>query len=203
MIIRIAGIDTSMSNVGLAFGTYDTDHMSYIVDQVHLIHTGPSKDKKVRKSAQDYERCRSLYSGLRSHLGSWRPSICFAEMPTGSQSANGMKSYGISLMLLGTIGVPVVQVSPQEVKVASVDSKTASKRTMIEWAVRKFPNAHGWLKRTVKGQEEFLNKNEHMADAIGSIEAGMRTDQWLQMLSIVAPQKAAPSMATPDESTYL
>ena len=199
MIIRIAGIDPSMSNVGIALGTYEIGQPTYKVGDLHLIHTAPSKDKKVRKSSQDFDRCRSLFHGLHGFLGPYRPSIVFAEMPTGSQSASGMKSYGISLMLLGSINVPVIQVSPQEVKVAACHSKTASKQTMIEWAVRKFPDANGWLKRTVKGEEQYLNKNEHMADAIGAIEAGMQSDQWANTMAVLNPQPDA----VPDPSSYL
>jgi len=185
MEIRFAAIDPSMRNCGIAFGTYNLGDNTYIVSSIHLIQTFPSKDKKVRKSSLDYETCREMYCKMHALLDDWEPQIVFAEMPTGSKSASGMKSYGISLMLLGTIGVPVIQVSPQEVKVAAVDSKNASKDTMIKWAVKKWPTLQ-WLRRTVKGEDTLLNKNEHMADACAAIEAGMRTDQWNQLLSVLS-----------------
>jgi len=185
--IRFAAIDPSMRNCGLAFGRHFLEENAYIVEQIHLVQTFPVKDKKVRKSSLDYEACREMYSKMSGLLNSHAPQIVFAEMPTGSQSASGMKSYGISLMLLGTIGVPVIQVSPQEVKVAAVDSKNASKDTMIKWAVAKWPDLM-WAKRTVKGEETLLKRNEHMADACAAIEAGMRTDQWNQLLSVLSTQ---------------
>lgn len=192
MEIKFAGLDPSMSNLGIALGTYyvgqDDVPDRYEIERIELVQTFPSKEKKVRKSSQDYERCRELYSKMAAVLNDWMPTICFAEMPAGSQSASGMKSYGISLMLLGTIGVPVIQVSPQEVKVAAVDSKNASKDTIIKWAVAKWPDVM-WLRRSVKGESTLLNKNEHMADACAAVEAGMRTDQWSQLLSVLAAQK--------------
>jgi len=193
MQIKFAGLDASMRNLGIALGTYYMGEKrmqgmvdlpdGYVIERVELVQTFPSKDKKVRKSSQDYESCRTMYCKMASYLNDWMPQIVFAEMPTGSQSANGMKSYGISLMLLGTIGVPVIQVSPMEVKVAAVDSKNASKDTMIKWAVKKWPSVQ-WLRRTVKGENTLLKRNEHMADACAAVEAGMKTDQWKQLLSV-------------------
>lgn len=191
-----------MRNCGLVFGTYEIGQNDlpdrYNMTEGHLIQTFRNNDKKVRASAKDYDACRTMYIKLQSYLQHFAPQIMFAEMPTGSQSANGMKSYGISLMLLGTIGCPVIQVSPQEVKVAAVDSKTASKDTMIKWAVKKWPEIQ-WLTRKYKGEMEILNKNEHIADACGAVEAGMRTDQWRQLVSVLQAQQPA----VPVEETLL
>ena len=191
-MIRFGSIDASMRNLGLAFGTYDLGRSTYNIGQVHLLQTYPSKEKKVRKSALDYQSGRSMYIGLQNHIREFKPHIMFAEMPTGSQNASGMKSYGMVIQLLGTIAVPVIQVSPQEVKVAAVDSKTASKDTMIKWAVKKWPNVQ-WLTRKVKGEIELLNKNEHMADACGAVEAGMQTDQWNEFLAAIRIVQSTPT----------
>ena len=190
MKIKFASIDPSMRNTGIALGTYYVGERAYNVGQVHLVQTFRNTDKKIRASAKDYEACREMFLNMHGILDSWSPSIVFAEMPTGSQSASGMKSYGISLMLLGTIKVPVIQVTPQEVKVAAVDSKNASKNTMIEWATTKWPDLQ-WMTRVFNGEVKFLNKNEHMADACAAIEAGMRTDQWNQLLSVLSVQQTA------------
>ncbi len=197
-MIKFGAIDASMRNCGLVFGTYDVSTGQYHVTGGHLIQTFRDNTKGVRASAKDYDSCRSMYVNMQNYLKHESPQIMFAEMPTGSQSANGMKSYGISLMLLGTIGCPVIQVSPQEVKVAAVDSKTASKDTMIKWAVKKWPEIQ-WLTRKLHGEQELLNKNEHIADACGAVEAGMRTDQWRQLLSVLQAQQPA----VPVEETLL
>ena len=210
MQIKFAALDPSMSNLGIALGTYYLGEVApnlgggttitdgYEVTGIQLIQTFPSKEKKVRKSALDYERCRQLYIGMAAVLNDWMPTICFAEMPTGSQSASGMKSYGISLMLLGTIGVPVIQVTPAEVKVAAVMSKNASKDTMIKWAMEKWPDLP-WLKRTIKGETKRLNKNEHMADACAAVEAGVRTDQWNQLVSVLGSNMAGNGREVSDD----
>jgi len=185
-MIKFGAIDASMRNCGLVFGTYDVGQATYKIGEGHLIQTFRDNTKGVRASAKDYDACRLMYTKLQAYLKTYAPQIMFAEMPTGSQSANGMKSYGMSLALLGTIGCPVIQVSPQEVKVAAVDSKTASKDTMIRWAMQKYPDIQ-WLMRKLKGEMTFLNKNEHIADACGAVEAGMRTDQWRQLIAVMQP----------------
>lgn len=182
-MIKFAAIDMSMRNCGLAFGTYDVGQATYNVGEIHLIQTFASKEKKVRKSALDYQACREMYIKMHGFINAYGPQVVFAEMPIGSQSANGMKSYGISIALLGTIGVPVIQVTPNEVKVAAVASRTASKETMIAWAYRLFPDVQ-WLTRKIHGEVKLVNKNEHMADAIGAAEAGIATDQFQQLLAM-------------------
>lgn len=189
--VRFISLDTSMSNLGLAWGHWESSTNSYLVEGLKLVHTEPSNIKQVRKSAQDYERCRALYNGLHDLIKEWQPYIAFAEMPTGSQSANGMKSYGISLMLIGTVTVPVVQVTPQEVKVASVGNKQATKPEMIAWAHKKWPHLP-WLTYRRDGQDQLTAANEHLADACAAIEAGMRTGQWLQAAAILASTSSAP-----------
>ena len=197
-MIKFGAIDASMRNCGLVFGNYDVNTGACSIEDGFLIQTFRNNDKNIRASSKDYEACKEMYTKMHVFLDSFAPQIMFAEMPTGSQSANGMKSYGISLMLLGTIGVPVIQVSPQEVKVAAVDSKTASKDTMIQWAIKTYPNIK-WLTRKVKGVDTYLNKNEHIADACGAVEAGMLTDQWQQLLSVLRGSQPA----TPVEESML
>lgn len=188
--IRFISVDTSMSNLGIALGSYETADNTYLVENVFLVHTEPSNIKQVRKSAQDYERCRTLYTRLHQAIKDWQPFIAFAEMPTGSQSANGMKSYGISLMLIGTITVPVIQVTPQEVKVAATNNKQATKADMIAWAHKKWPHLP-WLTVKRGGLDQLTAANEHLADACAAVEAGMRTQQWLQAVAISAGHAGA------------
>ena len=84
-------------------------------------------------------------------------------------------------MLIASISPAPIQVTPHEVKMASVGKKTASKREMIDWAYEKFPDA-GWLFHSGKLQ----NKNEHMADAIAIVYAGIQTNEFQRVFSIVS-----------------
>lgn len=176
--IKAVGFDCSLSNLGVASVEIDTDTLDVTVAGLHLIETKPGKDKRVRKSSQDYERAKALRAGFQRHCeGAY---IAFAEMPIGSQSARAMASYGVVVGLLASLPVPLIQVSPQEVKIAAVADKTASKEEMINWARQMYPEA-GWLRRGGR----VIAKNEHMADAIAVVFAGVETEQFQSLLSIL------------------
>jgi hypothetical protein len=51
---------------------------------------------------------------------------------------------------------------------------------MIEWAVAKHPDAP-WLRRGGK----LIAKNEHLADAVASIYAGLKTAQFASVLQML------------------
>ncbi len=83
-----------------------------------------------------------------------------------------MASYGMCIGLLASIQVPLIQVTPAEVKLAACKSKVATKQQMINWATTNYPGAN-WCKRKLKGVEVLTDKNEHLADALGAIYAGV------------------------------
>lgn len=88
-----------------------------------------------------------------------------------------MASYGVCIGILGGITIPTIQVTPTEVKLVATGSKTASKQDMIDWAVKQYPNAK-WLTKTQKGITSLVSKNEHLADALATIHAGVLTDEF-------------------------
>ena len=102
-----------------------------------------------------------------------------------------MASYGICVGVLGALrasGIPFFEVTPTEVKLVSVGIKTATKDQMISWAVDKHPEAN-WPIQTVKGSPRIItSKAEHMADAVATIYAGMVSNTFQQLLSMMAAQ---------------
>jgi Holliday junction resolvasome RuvABC endonuclease subunit len=78
------------------------------------------------------------------------------------------------------MGVPLVEVTPTEVKMASVGSKTATKEEMITWAVSKYPDIN-WPKH---GKSISAAKAEHMADAIGALHAGVLTSTFKHFIKL-------------------
>jgi hypothetical protein len=143
-----------------------------------LIETTTGKNKRVRKNSDDLDRARAISSELKQSLKDVQ--MVFAEVPVGSQSARAMASYGISIGVLSAIAKPMVQVTPSEVKIAAVNDKTASKEEMIAWAVDLYPD-FDWLERGGKK----LNKNEHIADAIAAIHAGIKSEQFLSAQALL------------------
>ena len=68
---------------------------------------------------------------------------------------------------------------PNETKLATVGTRTASKAEMISWATDLYPKAP-WIKRGAK----FTLANEHLADALAVGHAGVKTDQFSQLLAM-------------------
>ena len=113
----------------------------------------------------------------------------FVEVPVGSQSARAMASYGVCIGLLAALSdKPLIEVTPTEVKLAAVGSKTASKQEMISWASDLYPHLN-WIKS--RGKSELADKNEHIADAIGAIHAGILTDEFARLVAAVRLRQSA------------
>lgn len=180
--IPVASYDPSLRNWGIAVGNYNTETSEINISSIGVIQPVLDKGKQVRQNSLDVE------SGLQLFTGAYNASkgclLVFAEVPVGSQSSRSMCSYGVCTGVLGSLkamGVPLVEVTPTEVKMASVGSKTATKEEMITWAVGKYPNLN-WPKH---GKSISAAKAEHMADAIGVLHAGTKTPAFQQFLNIV------------------
>ena len=179
----IAGLDPSLSNFGMVKGALDL-HSGTLSDMIiALSESPPIKAKKaIRQNTLDLQRARLHYKAMTVFLSNVN-MVCI-EIPVGSQSARSMASYGICVGILSSIGKPIIQVTPAEVKIAATNSKTASKELMIDWATNKYPDLP-WLTNTRKGVKTYANKNEHIADALAAIYAGVRTDEFEQARSLL------------------
>lgn len=179
--ITIAGCDPSMNNFGFCKGKIDLDSGVFSLEKILLSQAPPeSKNKSVRKNSQDLSRARIHTEATRAFLKD--VDVVCVEIPVGSQSARAMASYGICIGVLASIDTPMVQVTPTEVKMVATGTKTASKKDMINWANTLYPEAD-WLTKKVHGVITLVDKNEHIADAIAAMHAGVKTDQFKGMLS--------------------
>jgi Holliday junction resolvasome RuvABC endonuclease subunit len=176
--IRVAGLDPSLNNFGIVMADLDLQTERLEVYAMLLIETENDAGKQTRKNSDDIRRAKQLVEGMNHAVA--HSAAAFCEVPVGSQSARAMASYGICVGVLASCRPPLIQVTPSEVKIAAINCKTASKEEMIEWAVRKHPEAK-WLTRGGK----LVSKNEHLADALAAIYAGMRTPEWRSTLNII------------------
>lgn len=182
--IKIIGIDPSMSNLGIAKGYMNLDTLEWEVEEVELTKTEKGKSKTVRKSSDDYDRARLLYEALsQAEKGA---EIAFVEMPIGSQSAAAMKSYGMCIQLIASLDIPVIQVTPAQVKLHATGDKNATKEEMIYWATDRFPEAN-WLRQGVR----LTQANEHLADACGAINAGILEDDFKALIKMLRKMTAS------------
>lgn len=185
MKIEVVGIDPSLRNFGFAHGVLDLDTMEIEVNKLVLAETAGA-DKKtakvVRKNSDDLDRAQILHKAIQEQCKGKR--LAFVEVPVGSQSARAMASYGICVGVLASCPIPMIQLTPTEVKLAMTGDKNATKDDMIAAAHAAHPNAN-WLTRKLKGEIQLVDKNEHLADATAAIYAGVLSDQFQQVTAIL------------------
>jgi Holliday junction resolvasome RuvABC endonuclease subunit len=188
MKVKIAGLDGSLRNFGIALMTIDTETLELEVVDLIIAKTEKGKEKTVRKSSDNLERAQIIADLIREHL---KGSVSvFAEVPSGGKSYDAVLGFGIVIGLYASITIPLLEVSPSETKRAAVGTRTASKPEMIDWAFAKFPKAP-WRTRKLKGEIVPTQDNEHLADAVAIAHAGIRTPAFQQMLAILRAQEKA------------
>lgn len=183
MKLTVVGQDPSLRHWGLSKGIYDTETRGLVLTSVSVIEPMLSKSKQIRQNSLDLEAAKQLCMGAVSM--SEGADAIFVEVPVGSQSARAMASYGICVGILGSLrakGIPIFEVSPTEVKIASSGYANATKAEMIEWAMNAHPEAN-WPTYVQKGKVLISSaKAEHQADATAAIYAGLASDTFKQLL---------------------
>lgn len=192
-LITVVGQDPSLRNWGLAIGTYNLQTRELQIQEVKTICPVLPTGKQVRQNSLDLETAEQLYKGAM--LAAMKADAVFVEVPVGSQSARAMASYGVCVGVLGSMRsnqIPFFEVTPTEVKMAAVGTKTASKQEMIEWALEKHPEAP-WPLYTRNGKKQIsADKAEHQVDAVAAIYAGLSCKAFQQLLPFMAARQRNP-----------
>ncbi len=173
--ITAIGVDMALANMGLVRATIDLKTLEINPVELKLVTTKANSDKQVRKSSSEMERARHLGRELVSF--SVGASVAFAEVPSGSQSASAARALGIAVGVLSQCPLPMVEVSPMEVKQLFANNRSVSKAEIINWAVNRWPDAD-WNTVRRKQKTEITQNNEHLADACATIAAGIKTQQF-------------------------
>lgn len=183
MLLQVVGLDPSMSNFGMVKGNLNLEDGTLVLTDRMVIETksNTANKKVVRKNSDDLERSKLIYTELTRFLKG--VDLVFVEIPVGSQTARAMTSYGICIGVLSSITLPMIQVTPLEVKKAAVGKKTATKKEMIAWATSEYPELD-WYTRKLKGESVFTGINEHVADAVATIHAGVLTQEFKHILML-------------------
>lgn len=179
------GFDPSMRNWGIARGFYDP--LTYDLKIVEGLVVQPDKStdkvKSVRKNSQDLEHASNLVLEVHQYLNRWQPQALFVEVPVGSQNARAMCGYGMCIGILAWLykaKYPFYLVTPTEVKIALGGTKTASKETMIDIAVKTHPEMNWPMYK----DSVVKSSAEHIADAIGAIHAGIQKQDFINLIAI-------------------
>lgn len=175
-MIKVLGIDPALRHFG--FSLVEVNSETNEIERVlslSLSKTDSVKGRKEKRSASDLRRAVTHVRALKELTKS--ADVAVAEIPIGSQSARAMASYGVCIGILASCDIPLIQVSPAQVKIAATGIRTATKLEMIDWAMREFPHKD-WLLRKYRGASVAQEKNEHIADSLAAVIAGLKTDEW-------------------------
>ena len=182
MKIPVCGFDPSFRNWGIASSILDLETGVLDTPVLHLVKTAEEpKEKQVRVNSYDLEAAETLYKEILPIAQ--KAKVIFVEVPHGSQSANSMKGYGVCIGILGAIratGIPFVEVSESESKKVMTGKRTATKEEMISAASIWYPDAD-W---PMHGGKITAGRAEHMADAIAAIHAGVKTQQFQNLMRL-------------------
>lgn len=187
MKLKLVGLDPSLTNTGIAICEFDTDTGQLAVQELRLVETENQKGKQVRQNSDDVRRAREITKAM--HAACDGAVFAVSEVPTGAQSARAALAFGMVIGLLAGLPVPLIQVTPTEVKMAAVGHKQAAKEEMVQWAMNRHPAAN-WLLVKRAGIMQPVAKNEHLADAVAVVEAGILTDQFKQALAMLTLRAA-------------
>lgn len=193
--INLLGLDPSLTNTGIAVVTVDTvTHSIVAVKHIALVETAPSKQKSVRKSSSDLARARSIIETVRSVIASHDIKVGASEIPSGAQSANAAKAFGIVIGMLASLPIPLIEVTPTEVKLATAGNKIADKEDIVRWALTlpgdlsgmpTSPQKNEWMISSPFGKGFIGKKAEHPADACGTVAAALKTEQFRQLAGML------------------
>lgn len=180
MKIPVLGMDPSLRNWGLAASELDLATGVMDTPELSLVEPKDLQGKQVRQNSNDLWLAEQSSTVVME--AARKAKVIFVEIPVGSQSARAMASYGVCIGILGSIraeGIPLIEVSPLEVKLGFTGSRTATKQDMIDMAIKWYPQAKFPMFRG-----KLASKAEHVADAIGAIHAGVKTSSFQNLMRL-------------------
>lgn len=198
-IINLIGIDPSLTHTGWCIVAVDTvTRKIERLIEFGLIETALTKVKSVRRSSDDVARSRLIATKLNERICVHGVKVGAAEVPSGAQSARAALSFGIAIGILASLPIPLIEVSPGEVKMATVGSKSADKEDIVRWALEQpgaaeaFASAQPKLSSKAKNEWEiefaggYLSKKaEHPADSAAAIKAALSSTQFQQLAAML------------------
>jgi Holliday junction resolvasome RuvABC endonuclease subunit len=185
MKIPVLGMDPSLTHWGLATSMLDLS--TGTLDPPKLLLVIPEKltHKQVRQNSTDLYVAEQLANIVVAEA--IKAKAIFVEVPVGSQSARAMASYGVCVGILGVLrsqGLSLVEVTAGETKKALTGNKNATKQQMIDKAVELYPSANWTAFYPGQRKGQIPANAEHVADAIGTIHAGVKTPTFQNLMRL-------------------
>lgn len=167
----IGGLDPSLSNFGMSKGILINDSKIQI-NEIQLVTTKSNPSIKFR-NMDDLERAKQLGRAMIEFFSD--VDVIYVELPVGSQSSRAQTSYGVCIGVIAALGSRVKRVSAKDVKLVATGNPEASKQDMIDWATNLYPELT-WHTKKRNGVLSYTGKNEHVADSIAAIHAGLKNE---------------------------
>ncbi len=165
-----------MNNWGIACGGYYPDTDGLTIEYLDVIQPVVSSKKETKSNSKDVDRSTQLYEGVIRLVQ--QADITFIEVPVGSQNARAGIGNGICFGILGAFRVNkinFIELTPKDIKLAATGFKNATKKQIVTHYQEEYPDTN-WPMKTFRGKQVVnMSKANHMADAIGAIEAGIKS----------------------------
>jgi len=179
------GIDGGIANMGL--GAFRAD-LVFTQVRLHLfagdvITTSRSAKKRgVSVISDDHARWRAVAIALADRIDRWGVDMIVAEERSFPRGATAVKSVSAAWPIIITVSclraIPVVAVSPKQLKSSLCGSVSASKSDVAAEVLRRHPAAAATIE--LAGVPD--GRHEHFFDACGAAEACKATDEVLAWL---------------------
>ncbi len=162
--VRLLGVDPGFASVGFCMIEIG-DNDAITIEHFDLIETEKStKKQNVFASEDNLRRTVEIYRALNAITGD-AVAICAEAMsfpPNASIAAKMAMCWGALAALSHVHRIPILQASPQAIKIATAGRKDASKDDMSIAVSKRFPRLVEKIVAMPKGDRE------HPVDALGA-----------------------------------
>lgn len=168
----VLGLDPALCNFGIA--AMDLLPGEERIIELQVLRTEPSaKKRRVGAVEDDARRVSELAAGLAAAVKKHQPVALVVEATgagKGSKAVRAMAlAFSVALTIARLAALPVVQVSPLDVKRAMTGRKKAEKDEILLAVEQRYPDLE-WPTDVPKGCWE------HAADAVGAVVAALDSD---------------------------
>jgi Holliday junction resolvasome RuvABC endonuclease subunit len=186
--LRILGLDFGLAYTGFAIAEVDIESGSITrVCDLGVITTESQRQiKQIRLTSDDLRRATIIAEAIGRKRDEAQVDVVAAEMVTSTRHIRPTFSFGVLVGITASLRRPVIQVLPHEVKLAATGRRDASKKDIIQWALRlterdhvQWPTSARSNSRGLRIGNSFVQRSaEHQADALAVIQAAVRSDQF-------------------------
>lgn len=172
--MRVLAIDPGIASTGICLANLNGATLKPYRVGYFQTKGVPKKKRIGSKSSEDYSRIKQVMRYLGRIIRKHKPSLIAAEIPVGgAPNAAAAKYLAMATAVMVSIEVrfkvPLIQISPHDVKMRFTGNKKAKKPEIIEKAMRLHGNLKGWPKKP--GGAYAAGKLEHPSDAVAILYA--------------------------------